>query len=40
MSSIYRNWDRMADEQKHAYRASARAFLGTLEPAAPGWAKA
>jgi deoxyribodipyrimidine photolyase-related protein len=29
----------MADEQKHAYRASARAFLGTLEPAAEGWAK-
>jgi deoxyribodipyrimidine photolyase-related protein len=40
MSPIYRNWDRMADEQKHAYRASARAFLGTLEPAALGWAKA
>lgn len=39
MSPIYRNWDRMADEQKRAYRASARAFLGTLEPAARGWAK-
>jgi deoxyribodipyrimidine photolyase-related protein len=40
MSPIYRNWDRMADDQKRAYRTSARAFLGTLEPAAKGWAKA
>jgi len=39
MGPVYRNWDRMEDEQKRAYRQSAGAFLGTLEPAARGWAK-
>jgi deoxyribodipyrimidine photolyase-related protein len=39
MGPVYRNWDRMKDEDKRAIRASARAFLGTLEPAAAGWAR-
>lgn len=39
MGPVYRNWDAMSDEQRGAYRASARAFLGTLEPAAAGWAR-
>jgi deoxyribodipyrimidine photolyase-related protein len=39
MGPVYRNWERMTDEQRHAYRRSAKAFLGTLEPAAEGWAK-
>ena len=39
LGPVYRNWDRMENDQKHAYRASASAFLGTLEPAAEGWAK-
>ena len=39
MGPVYRNWDRMAAAQQAAYRASARAFLGTLEPAADGWAR-
>ena len=30
---------RMSDEQKQAYRVSARAFLGTLVAAGEGWAK-
>lgn len=39
MQPIYRNWARMADDQRSAYRASARAFLDTLTPAAPGWVR-
>ena len=39
MSTIYANWDRMSADQRDAYRASAAAFLDTLEPAAPGWAR-
>jgi len=39
MGPVYRNWDRMDDVQKQATRRSAQAFLGTLEPAADGWAK-
>ena len=39
LEPVYRNWERMPDEQQRAYRSSARAFLGTLEPAADGWAR-
>ena len=39
MGPVYRNWDRMTDEQRGAYRASAKAFLRTLQPAAEGWAR-
>jgi deoxyribodipyrimidine photolyase-related protein len=36
---IYTTWDRMGDEKKRAYLASADAFLESLEPAKPGWAR-
>ena len=39
MRDAYRNWDRMAGERQAEFRASAAAFLDTLEPAAPGWAR-
>jgi deoxyribodipyrimidine photolyase-related protein len=39
LGPVYRNWDRMDEERKQAYRRSAAAFLGTLEPAAEGWAR-
>ena len=39
MIQMYANWDRMKPEVRDAYRASAAAFLETLEPAAKGWAR-
>ncbi len=39
LGPVYRNWERMADAQRRAYRASATAFLATLLPAAEGWAR-
>ena len=39
MANMYGTWDRMTPDQRTAYRASAAAFLDTLEPAAPGWAR-
>jgi deoxyribodipyrimidine photolyase-related protein len=39
LGPVYRNWERMSDEQRRAYRVSAQAFLGTLVPAAAGWAR-
>ena len=39
MANMYGNWDRMKPEQREAYRVSAAAFLDTLEPASPGWAR-
>ena len=39
LAPVYRNWERMSDAQRQAYRSSARAFLGTLVPAAAGWAR-
>lgn len=39
MSNMYATWDRMSDAQRAAYRSSARTFLESLEPAAPGWAR-
>ena len=40
MGPVFRNWDRMSDAQRDAYRTSAATFLGSLEPAAAGWARA
>lgn len=39
MVQIYANWDRMTPAVRAEYRASAAAFLATIEPAAPGWAR-
>ncbi len=40
MTNMYASWDRMSVETRQAYRDSAAAFLASLEPAAPGWARA
>ena len=40
MTKIYANWDRMDSGVQEAYRASARAFLETLEPAVGDWVRA
>ena len=37
---IYATWDRMGDEKKQDYLETAEAFLSSLEPAKPGWARA
>ena len=39
MATMYASWDRMSDATRADYRASAAAFLETLVPAAPGWAR-
>jgi deoxyribodipyrimidine photolyase-related protein len=39
MTNMYATWDRMAEAQRQAYRASAAAFLEGLQPAAKGWAR-
>ena len=39
MIQMYANWDRMNPAVRDAYRASAAAFLATIEPAAVGWAR-
>lgn len=39
MGNMYATWDRMTPDMRDAYRSSAKAFLETLEPAAPGWAR-
>lgn len=39
MRNAYRNWDRMGDARQAEFRASAAAFLETLAPAEPGWAR-
>ncbi len=39
MATMYANWDRMTAEVREAYRSSAAAYLETLQPAAPGWAR-
>jgi hypothetical protein len=36
----YATWDRFGDDTKAEVRAQAKRFLDSLEPAAPGWAKA
>jgi deoxyribodipyrimidine photolyase-related protein len=40
MVQMYANWNRMSPEVRNEYRASAAAFLATIEPAASGWARA
>ncbi|MEO0463734.1 MAG: cryptochrome/photolyase family protein [Pseudomonadota bacterium] len=37
---IYATWDRMGDEKKQDYLSSAEAFLESLTPADPDWARA
>ncbi|QZH73921.1 MAG: cryptochrome/photolyase family protein [Erythrobacter sp.] len=37
---IFATWDRMGEAKQREYLASAEAFLATLEPARPGWARA
>ena len=39
MRNMYGTWDRFGPERQAEYRASAAAFLDTLEPAAAGWAR-
>ena len=39
MTKMYASWDRMDPVLRDAYRTSAAAFLETLEPAQPGWAR-
>lgn len=39
MRNIYATWDRFDAAKRADYRASAAAFLDTLAPAAPGWAR-
>ncbi|MDT0507688.1 cryptochrome/photolyase family protein [Novosphingobium sp. MMS21-SN21R] len=39
LAQPYANWRRMADEKKAEYLASAEAFIATLKPAEPGWAR-
>ncbi|MEL7729478.1 cryptochrome/photolyase family protein [Citromicrobium bathyomarinum] len=37
---IYSNWDRMGEDKQKAYLGTAEDFLGSLEPADKGWARA
>ncbi|MCL4672630.1 MAG: cryptochrome/photolyase family protein [Sphingomonadaceae bacterium] len=39
IGQIYATWDRMGEERQAEYLASAEAFLDSLEPAEPGWAR-
>jgi len=39
MTQMYANWDRMDPAVRDAYRGSASEFLGSLVPAAKGWAR-
>ena len=40
LAQPYATWRRMAPDRQQAYLESAEAFLATLEPAEPGWARA
>ncbi|SEN04121.1 deoxyribodipyrimidine photolyase-related protein [Sphingomonas gellani] len=40
MRNMYATWDRFSDASRAEIRASAEAFLQTIEPAADGWARA
>lgn len=40
LANPYATWARMSADKRSEYLASAEAFLATLEPAAPGWARA
>ncbi|OUI80900.1 hypothetical protein HK22_04205 [Gluconobacter sp. DsW_056] len=39
MKNMYATWHRFSREKQQEYRSSASAFLETLTPAAPGWAR-
>ena len=39
MGNMYATWNRMTAEKRAAYLESADAFLDTLQPADPGWAR-
>ncbi|MBX4388605.1 hypothetical protein K4H03_21220, partial [Mycobacterium tuberculosis] len=39
MANMYATWERMTPETRADYRASAAAFLATIEPASAGWAR-
>lgn len=39
LAQPYATWRRMSDEKRAEYLDSAEAFLATLEPAKPGWAR-
>ncbi|MEH3037948.1 MAG: cryptochrome/photolyase family protein [Sphingomonas adhaesiva] len=39
MANMYATWNRMTPDTRAAYRDSAAAFLATLAPARPGWAR-
>ncbi len=39
MSAMYRNWDRFGEAEQASVRESAAAFLESLKPAEPGWAR-
>jgi deoxyribodipyrimidine photolyase-related protein len=39
LANPYATWRRMSDDQRAGYRESAEAFLATLEPSKPGWAR-
>ena len=39
MRNTYLTWNRFSEEARAAYRASADAFLATLQPAGQGWAR-
>jgi deoxyribodipyrimidine photolyase-related protein len=39
LAQPYATWRRMAEDKRAEYITSADAFLETLEPARPGWAK-
>jgi deoxyribodipyrimidine photolyase-related protein len=40
MANMYRTWDRFAPEVQRDIRDQTAAFLGRLQPAGPGWARA
>lgn len=40
LANPYATWGRMSEDKRAEYRASAEAFLKTLTPAEPGWARA
>ena len=40
MAQMYATWNRMSEDKRADTIASADAFLATLQPARPGWARA
>ncbi|MDT0575036.1 cryptochrome/photolyase family protein [Croceicoccus sp. F390] len=39
VARVFSTWDRMAEKKRADYLATAEAFLASLEPARPGWAR-